>query len=87
VPLVATEKAVRGYGAVAGLPGVIVTPNSLAGFAEAAVALHEAGEEGWIAASLSVLAHAAALDDERAPAADFAELAAALGAAADAQSF
>lgn len=88
LPTVATQKAARGYFLPPGaepLPGLAVTPNDLRGFARAAVALHEAGAAAWAEASLSVLEHAAALADTRDAAEDFAALAAALGAAADAR--
>ncbi len=80
LPVVGTPKAARGYAAPPGTPGLQAV-GDVAALAPAALRLHGVGvppseaARGWAAASLSALAHSAALDDARAGGEDLRELA------------
>ena len=82
LPVVGTEKGVRGYGSGAGLAGgggysavaLEAGPGGGEAMAAEAARLHEQ-QEAWEAASTGALQRTALLEDERAAAADLHELA------------
>ena len=88
LPVVGTEKGVRGYGPAAGLGGgggyAAAPLEDADAFASACERLHE-DRDAWTAASLGALERTARLEDERAKAEDLQALLAALRAARGAQ--